>query len=99
FATPVRTRLLAAGLAEIELALRILPRKENAPTIFGHADIVELGPALGIDAVRGAQIDQRFLEAFRPHVVPPVEIAGMPSLQRLEHLAVLGEVDVVRDLC
>src|SRR4030095_15378923 len=72
--------------------------KENAPAIFGHADIVELGPALGIDAHGGAQVHQRLLETFRPHVVPPVEIAGMPSLQRLEHLAVLGEVHVVGDL-
>jgi hypothetical protein len=85
-------------LTEIDLAIRILWRKENAPAIFGHADIVELGPALGIDADRGAQIDQRLLETFRAHVVPPVEIAGMPSLQRLEHLAVLREVHIVGNL-
>src|SRR4029079_10189883 len=34
---------------------------------------------------------------LRPHVLPPVEIARVPALQRLQHAAVLGEVDVVRD--
>ena len=72
-------------------------RQQDAPAVFRHLDVVELGPALGIDRHRGAQIDEQFLEALRPHVLPPVEIAGMPAFERLQHAAVLGEVDVVRN--
>ena len=75
-----------------------LRRKQDAPAIFRHADVIEFRPAARIDRIGGAQIDQRLLETFRPHVLPPVEIAGMPALQRLEHAAVFGEPDIVRDL-
>ncbi len=84
--------------SEVHLALGVLRRQQHAPAIFRHLHIVELGPAFGIDGYRGAQIDEGFLKAFRPHVVPPIEIAGMPSLQRLEHLAILGQIHVVRNL-
>jgi hypothetical protein len=89
---------LAEMLAEIDLAAFLLRRQEDAPAVFGHAHVIELRPAFRIDRDRGAQIDERLLEAFRPHVVPPVEIARMPALERFEHLPVGGEVDVVRDL-
>src|SRR5262249_37255831 len=52
---------------------------------------------LGIDRDRGAQIDERLLKAGRPHGHPPIDIAGMPALERAQHLPVLGEIDVVRD--
>ena len=89
--------ILALMRAERNLAAFQLRRQQHAPAIFRHAYIVELGPALGIDADRGAQIDQRFLEAFRPHVVPPVDVAGMPLLQRALDAHVLPERDIVRD--
>src|SRR6185312_3195607 len=57
----------------------------------------EFGPALRIDAYRGAQVDQRFLEAFRPHVLPPVDVAGMPLLQRALDAHVLAQADIVRN--
>src|SRR4029079_11120684 len=44
--------LLPGGLAEMpaewNLAIRLLGSKQNAPTIFRHPYIIELGPALGI---------------------------------------------------
>ena len=58
----------------------------------GILHVIELGPALGIDRDRGAQIDQRLLEALRPHRPPPVDVARMPALQRAQHRAILGRV-------
>ena len=89
---------LAQMLAEIHLAPFFLRRQQDAPTIVRHFDIIELGPALGVDRYGGAQIDERFLEALRPHIVPPIEIAGMPALQRAQHLAILGQADIVGNL-
>jgi hypothetical protein len=83
--------------AERHLAALFVRRKQDAPAVFGHLHIVELGPALRIDRHRGAQVHQRLLEALRPHVLPPVDVARVPAFERLEHAAVLGEVDVVRD--
>ena len=89
---------LAVILAEGNDAVLFLRRQQNAPAIFRHLHIVELGPAARIDRIGGAQIDQRLLKAFRPHVAPPVHVAGMPALQRLQHLAIFAEIDVVGDL-
>jgi len=89
---------LAIVFAEWNGAVLFLGRKQNAPAIVRHLHIVELGPAARIDRIGGAQIYQRLLEAVRSHVVPPVDVAGMPALQRFEHLAVLAEVHVVGDL-
>src|SRR6058998_520908 len=68
------------------------------PTIVGHAHVVELGPAARIDRIGGSQIDQGLLEALRPHVMPPIDVARMPAFQRLEHAAVFAQADIVRDL-
>ena len=89
---------LAEMAAERDLAVLLRRRQQDAPAVFRHPHIVELGPALGIDRDRGAQIDQRLLEALRPHVLPPVEIARVPAFQRAQDAAVLGEADIVRDL-
>ena len=89
---------LAIILAERDDAIFFLRRQQDAPAIIRHLDIVELGPAARIDRIGGAQIHQRLLEAVRPHVVPPVDVAGMPALQRLEHLTVLAEIHVVGNL-
>jgi hypothetical protein len=87
-------RMLAAGDAPI-LDLR---RQQDAPAVFRHLHVVELRPALGIDADRGAQIDQRLLEVVGDQVVPPVDVAGVPLLQRLEHPLVARKTDIVGDL-
>ena len=97
FARHVRPYRLAVMAAERDLAVGLARRQENAPAVIGHFDVIELGPAFRIDRHRGAQIDQRLLESIRPHVLPPVDIAGMPAFQRAQHLTVFGEIDVVRD--
>ena len=58
-------------------------RKQNAPAIFRHLHIVELRPALRINRHSSAQIDHRFLEILRDEIVPPVDVTGVPFLQRL----------------
>ena len=83
--------------AESNLAALLLRGEQNAPAIFRHPHVVELGPALRIDRDRGAQIDERFLEPFRPHGLPPVDIAGVPAFERAQHRAILGEADIVRE--
>ena len=85
-------------LTEIDEPLLVLRGKKNPPAIFGHPHIIELGPSLRIDADRRAQIDDRFLEALRPHVVPPVEIARMPAFEGLQDLAVFRKIHIVRNL-
>ena len=97
FAGHFLPRRLALVLAEIHLPSLFLRRKQHAPAIFRHAHVIELRPAFRIDTDRGAQIDKQFLKTFRTHVVPPIEIAGMPAFERLQHLAVAGQIDVVRD--
>ncbi len=89
---------LAEVFAERNDAVLFLRRKQDAPAIFGHPHVVELGPAARIDRIGGAQIDQRLLEAIRAHILPPVHVTGMPALQRLQHLAVFGEIHIVRNL-
>ena len=89
---------LAVMLAERNRATLLVRRQQDAPAVLRHLHVIELGPAFGIDRHRGAQIDERLLEAVRPHGLPPVDIAGMPTLERSQHLPVLGEIDVVRDL-
>src|SRR3954452_14337274 len=90
---------LTEVLAERNLAALFLRGKKNAPAVIRHLHIVEFGPALGIDRDRGAQINERLLEAFGPHGLPPVDVSGMPAFEGAQYLPVLGEIDVVRDLC
>jgi hypothetical protein len=89
---------LAIMLTEGNDAIFLLRRKENAPAIIRHLHIVELGPAARIDRIGRAQVHQRLLEALGPHVVPPVDIAGVPAFEGFEHLAVRREIHVVRNL-
>ena len=90
----VFARMFTAG----DLALLNLWREEHTPAVFRHADIVELGPTLGVHGDGGAQIDHGILEILRDQVIPPVDVARMPPLQRLEHLLVATQADVVWDL-
>ena len=98
FARHLLPRRLAEMLAERDRPVLFHGREQDAPAVFRHLHVVELGPALGIDRDRGAQIHHRLLEALGAHVLPPVEIAGVPALQRFQHAAVLGEIHVVRNL-
>ena len=97
FARHVLPGRLALVGAERDLSRLDLGREQDAPFVFGHAHVIEFGPALGIDADRGAQIHQCLLESFRPHVVPPIDIAGVPFFQRFLHPRVASKIDVVGD--
>src|SRR4051812_35850163 len=57
-------------------------REQDAPAIFRHSDIAESGPALGLDANRGAKIDEIGLEPLGAALLPPVDAARMPVFQR-----------------
>src|SRR5262245_36958419 len=89
--------VLALVHAEVDLAAFHLWGEQNAPAVIRHPHVVELGPALRVDAHRGAQINERLLEALRSHVVPPVKVAGVPFLQRALDPHVLPERNIVRD--
>ena len=88
-------RVLALVLAKTDLALRLARVEENSPAIVGHFHVIEMRPAVAIDADRGAQIRLPILGAFRSHLAPPVEEARLPALQRALQGPVARQVDVV----
>src|SRR5207248_9043497 len=73
---------LALMRAETDLAVLDCRRQENAPAVFRHADKAELRPSLGLDADRGAQIDEIFLKPLGAAVAPPIEIPRVRSEER-----------------
>jgi hypothetical protein len=64
--------LLALVVAEIDLALGIGRVEEDAPAVVAHLHVVEVGPALRVDAGGGAQVDVVVGRALGADVVPPV---------------------------
>src|SRR5215471_1893211 len=98
FAGHLLPRRLAEMAAERNGAVLLTGRQQNTPAIFRHPYIVEFRPALRVHRHRGAQIDQRLLETFRPHVLPPVEVARVPAFKRPQNPTILGEADIVRNL-
>src|SRR5262245_24132391 len=83
--------------AERNFAALFLRRQQVAPAVLRHLEVIDLGPALGVDGDRGAQINERLLEASRPHGHPPADVPGMPRPGPRRTCPTLGEVDVVRD--
>ena len=88
---------LAFVAAEIYEALFVARLKKNSPTIFGHADVAELGPAVGLDAGGGAEVDLEVGGFVGAHVGPPAEEGGLPVFESALEDAVATEVDVVGD--
>ena len=80
------------------LRLGVARVQEDAPAVVAHLHVVEVGPALRVDADGGAQVDVVVGRALGADVVPPVDEVRLPLLERALQRAVLGEVDVVRDL-
>ena len=73
--------------------------EEDAPAVLRQLHVVEVRPAVGVDADRGAQVDLVVvLEPLRPHVAPPLDVLRLPVLERALQPLVAREVDVVRDL-
>lgn len=98
FARHVLPHVAAHVLAEVDLALAVLRRQEDAPAVVGHAHVIEVGPAVGLDADGGAQVDVEAMRAVRTHVLPPLQVIGLPVFQRALQRAVAGQVDVIGDL-
>src|SRR5690606_20603446 len=80
--------LLALVGAERDTPVGLGLGEEDAPAVLGHLHVVEMRPALGVDADRGAQIDVEGLGALRPHLAPPFEIARLPGFERSQEPAV-----------
>ena len=87
----------ALVLAERDAASGLRLGQEDAPAILRHLHPVEVRPALRVDADGRAEVDVLGLEPVGAHLLPPVEIARLPFLERAEQAAVLGEADIVRD--
>jgi len=98
FAGHDRPHRLAHVVAEADAPVGRLVGQEDAPPVVGHADVVELRPALGVDAHGRAQPHVLLLEAGRTHVLPPVDVVGQPLLERAQQLLVVAQGDVVGNL-
>jgi hypothetical protein len=72
--------------------------QEDPPFVVGHLHVVEVRPSLRIDRDGGAEVDLVRLEIRGAGLVPPLEVVGLPLLERPEQALVLRQVDVVRDL-
>ncbi|MBL4718761.1 MAG: tyrosine-type recombinase/integrase, partial [Erythrobacter sp.] len=59
--------------------------EENAPAVVRHFDMAEMRPAVLVDRNRGAQINIDLAEIRRPHLVPPIEEAGLPRFERVPY--------------
>jgi hypothetical protein len=92
---------LPGGLALVAAAgddpAFFLGRQQDAPAVFGHLHVAELGPAARVHPHGGAQVDLRLLEALGAHLLPPVDVVGLPGFERALQLLVAGQVDVVGD--
>lgn len=73
---------LAQVVAEVDLAVGFSWVEEDAPAVLGHLDVVEVRPALRIDAGGGAQVDVEAVRAVGAHVLPPLQVVGLPALER-----------------
>src|SRR5262249_21313054 len=73
--------------------------EKNPPAVFGQLDVLEMRPPFGIDADRRPDVHLVIvLEALRAHVLPPLDVFGLPVLERTLEPLVAGEVDVIGDL-
>ena len=88
----------AQMVAEVDLAVLFRRVQEDAPAVVGHLDVVEVRPALRIDAGGRAQIHVEAVRAVGAHLLPPLQVVGLPAFQRALQRAVFGEVDVVGNL-
>jgi hypothetical protein len=104
---PERVAMLAGHLLPHGLAVVVSTRdgsvlhgvgEEDSPAIVRHLHVVEVRPALRIDAGGGTQVHVVVRRAFGAHVFPPVDVVGLPGLERALQLLVVREVDVIRDL-
>jgi hypothetical protein len=88
---------LAIVVSETNRCSGICRLEKDAPAIIGHLHEIEVGPTIWFNADCGPQVDFFLLEAFRPHLLPPLKIVWQPLLQRSLKFLVLGKVYVVRN--
>src|SRR5438128_2944091 len=90
---------LAEEVAESDAPIGNRIGEEDAPTIFGQLDVLEVRPPARIDADRRANVDLVvILEPLRSHVAPPLDVLRLPMLERALQALVAREVHVVRNL-
>src|SRR5688572_10068556 len=97
FARHLLPRRLAHLVAESDPAVGDRIGEENAPAILGHFHRAVVRPALRVDRDRSAQVDVGLREVARAHFAPPSKESGLPVLERALQLAIVREVDVIRD--
>jgi hypothetical protein len=86
---------LTAAIAEGDAAVGLGLGEEDAPAVVGHADVVEVGPALLAHRRGGPQEHVVVLVLDRAELAPPVEVAGQPGLEGALQAPVAGQADVV----
>ena len=73
--------------------------EEDPPAILRQLDVLEMRPPFRINADSGPHVNLVvILKALRPHVAPPLDVLGLPVLERALQALVAGQVDVVGDL-
>src|SRR6266403_1736944 len=95
FAGNVLPSGLAFVAAEVDLAGFIAGLQENAPAIFGHADITKLGPAVGFNAGCSAEIDRVLAGFGGAHVGPPAEERWWRMFEGALQHSISAQVDIV----
>ena len=86
---------LAIVVAKTDLRIRLGWLQENTPAVIRHLHEFKIGPAFGLDADGGAQVNVFLLESVRTHFTPPVKIVRQPLFQSALELLVFGKVYVV----
>src|SRR6185436_9216496 len=70
--------------------------EKDAPSIFRQPDVLEMWPAFRIDADGRPHVHLvMVLESLRAHVAPPLQVLGLPVLERALEPLVAREVDVI----
>ena len=88
----------AIVVAEPNPAISNRVGKKDAPAVIGHLDVAVAGPALRVDANRSAQVDVVRTEIAWSLLLPPGQKPRLPVLERPLQLAVVGKVDIIRNL-
>src|SRR3546814_20998349 len=85
FARRVLPDVAANIFAEVHLAIAILRRQEDAPTVIGHFHVIEVRPAIGLHADSRTQINIEVLQGSGAPFAPPLQVVGLPVFPRALH--------------
>src|SRR5262249_28945860 len=73
---------LAVVVAETDFGVRVRWYQKDAPTVIRHLDVIEMRPAVRLDADSRSEIHILLLKAVGSHLLPPVEIVRQPLFER-----------------